>query len=947
MNQLGLVLVWAAIQVTIVAIVAAAAYWISGRRGPAFRAFVVLSAFALIVGVSTFSFSPWPNWFDWSAKFDATDRTAPAGSVVGAEPAIGDSDLPREPGATETQRPDSEQVSVAAAAVGAFWSELRSGQTVGTSRQTIWRWPAILAILFSTGVAVALARLATGVFAVRAYRRRSKPIHASSVRVRIDELKAKLSCRLSIEARESDELTAAATVGWRRPIVLLPADWRRWTDDQLAAVLAHEIAHIQHRDYAGWLIAQLGVALHFYHPLIHWLAGRLRLDQELAADSVAADLAGGRRTYLESMAELLLQQPASVPHWSARSFLPNRKTMMRRIDMLRDPKGILTSSVSGKLRAGIVAALVLAGVLAVGFRGSGGNMNESAYADPVPVAEQPTEATDGEASAEAPTSTPAADQPFSLAYVPRDAVMVAAIRPATLLGRPAMSPLADLTAKDKTVKDQLGITPAQMETVTYIFLPDTNEPTHPIPTLAAVLIRIADDTSSKRVLETFLTSPIQKGYGNQQYFQGQGARARMSRQFCFLPDDRSVVVSWNEGMLRRVIVAGQDGASKAAWAADWQSVVNDDAAIVANIAAMRPSINAMLRRGPPQLITQVGAFSPIWDNSSMIIAGARLRDQFELHARAECGDPESASQLHDTASAMVVLARNVLSKGRQTASERDGPDGPTILRFFDVADATLDNLKIEQRKNAVTVEVAVETAQLISATVPAVISARQAARRAMSANNLKQIALAFHMYHDKHKRFPPATVFGPYGQTVHSWRVAILPFLEAGHIYNRYRLDEPWDSQHNKALIKDMPAIFRSPNDDSDSTNSAYHVFTGAGTALSGFSRIRDISDGTSNTLLVVEAKRDIPWTKPEDIPFDPEKPLPRLGGFREGNFLAALCDGSVRLVMDTIDKKMLRLLIQRNDRKRIDLSVFHPPSGRSSRRSEVERRPWMKAPVD
>ena len=47
--------------------------------------------------------------------------------------------------------------------------------------------------------------------------------------------------------------------------------------------------------------------------------------------------------------------------------------------------------------------------------------------------------------------------------------------------------------------------------------------------------------------------------------------------------------------------------------------------------------------------------------------------------------------------------------------------------------------------------------------------------------------------------------------------------------------------------------------------------------------KIRDITDGTSNTLMIVEAKRNIPWTKPEDLSFDPDKPVPELGGFVEG----------------------------------------------------------------
>ena len=84
------------------------------------------------------------------------------------------------------------------------------------------------------------------------------------------------------------------------------------------------------------------------------------------------------------------------------------------------------------------------------------------------------------------------------------------------------------------------------------------------------------------------------------------------------------------------------------------------------------------------------------------------------------------------------------------------------------------------------------------------------------------------------------------------------------------------------------------------------------GTAL-----VWGITDGTSNTILVVEAERDIPWTKPEDIAYDPDKPLPKFGGrplpagiSGANGFLASFADGSVRFISDTTDEVTLRALI-------------------------------------
>ncbi len=110
-------------------------------------------------------------------------------------------------------------------------------------------------------------------------------------------------------------------------------------------------------------------------------------------------------------------------------------------------------------------------------------------------------------------------------------------------------------------------------------------------------------------------------------------------------------------------------------------------------------------------------------------------------------------------------------------------------------------------------------------------------------------------------------------------------------------MDEPWDSEHNKALIAKMPGEFRDPHEDASSTNASYFMPSGKG--MFGGNpegwKIMDIRDGTSRTIMLVEAKRDIPWTKPEDIEVDADgsKPLPELGGnLKTDNFLVTIADG-------------------------------------------------------
>jgi hypothetical protein len=155
-----------------------------------------------------------------------------------------------------------------------------------------------------------------------------------------------------------------------------------------------------------------------------------------------------------------------------------------------------------------------------------------------------------------------------------------------------------------------------------------------------------------------------------------------------------------------------------------------------------------------------------------------------------------------------------------------------------------------------------------------------------AANHLKQISLAFHSYHDQHGRLPPAVVRDAAGKPLHSWRVLLLPYLEQDVLYLEFHLDEPWDSPHNLALLSRMPKVYGSPEvQPAEPFHTFLQVITGPGTAFDGgkITFPKDIPDGMMNTFLVVEAGEAVPWTKPIDVVYDPNDPIPELGGMFRG----------------------------------------------------------------
>lgn len=199
-------------------------------------------------------------------------------------------------------------------------------------------------------------------------------------------------------------------------------------------------------------------------------------------------------------------------------------------------------------------------------------------------------------------------------------------------------------------------------------------------------------------------------------------------------------------------------------------------------------------------------------------------------------------------------------------------------------------------------------------------------------NNLKQIGLALHNYHDTYKSFPPAFVVGPDGKPWHSWRVLILPFLEEEPLWKKYRLDEPWNGPNNSKLLKERPVAFACRSFDSGpwvaKTDTTYVAVVGAETVWPGASSIpvADVADGLSNTVFVVEVRdAGIAWLAPDDLSLE-EAILPPRGvkgrrvssiHFTEGDpehggVNVLFGDGTVRFVNSEIAPETWKALLTR-----------------------------------
>jgi hypothetical protein len=405
--------------------------------------------------------------------------------------------------------------------------------------------------------------------------------------------------------------------------------------------------------------------------------------------------------------------------------------------------------------------------------------------------------------------------------------------------------------------------------------------------------------------------PEEAEYAGQKYVAASGgANARALAQV----DDRTLVFSGKTLELKRYLAARLDPGWHHSFDDAWSAMGKAQAALAVDSVFLVQLFDPD-QAGPAA--AKFDVFSPLWLGAHAHVLGLDLTKGLALELTSACNadDDSSAGKVQKTLEALATLAGNALPGLRKGGQGQ--PRELTLL--LDAAETLIGSAHVERAGKMVRLRASapgVDVASLVKgAVLPAQAAARFASRRTQSVNHMKQLALAMHNYLNKYDHFPPAVVIGPDGKTPHSWRVELLPFLEQQSLYEQYRMDEPWDSPANRKVLEARPELFGYPGSGQDPTHSAYFVVVGPKTMFPPGGkgrRIAEIVDGVSTTIMVVEAKRPIPWTKPEDIPFDPDGPPPQLGGFQPESqgFNVGFGDGSVRFIKETIHPFTLKALL-------------------------------------
>lgn len=730
--------------------------------------------------------------------------------------------------------------------------------------QTAPSMPAIVFGLLCVSVFYGLIRLLAGYWQIRRLRSNSSPVLDRQLELELSACKKKLGIRRPILIAETHVLGSAAIVGWRKPLLLLPKGWQGWTPEERRAVLAHEIAHVKRSDFLSTAVGQLAVAVNFYHPLAHIVLQRLRLDQELAADSLAAQVVGGQQRYVEILAGLALRQPKVRTPGPSQAFLPSRQMFVRRLEMLRT----LPNSTLGLNRcysAAATLALIAVATLATGLR-------------PHLIFAQDTSANDDFSGQFGESSAGEALCSYLPGGLCEAVVLVDAQEVLKSPGLSAIKEQADLPEEFELPGQKVVVKDLEQVLLAMLVSPSSAEQRAPL-----IVVRTKTAFSSESL------NPQTR-----------------------LLDAKTLAIHPSPEVLA---LLGRGNSDER-----WNSLLQQNARAAIRLASKTNWVRAMAELdspGGPSL-----ALAPLWGNVDTFAAGISLGDDLQLVAQLDTTDPQKVSE---TLTALKWLARNYLD-GFPKAMKSNPTEMVMASTAAHAGRQLLDSLDINTADQQVKLKASLSNAvyPMIAFALPAITAARTAALRTQSMNNLKQMMLGLHNYHDAYGHLPPAVVVDEASGEKRSWRVELLPFLECADLYQQYRKDEPWDSPANQQVMLQMPQTFAVTGTTGTHRTPYQAIVSERGgltrTKDGGPPKFRDFRDGLSNTVMLAETTQLVPWTQPVDLVANEATPTLGTARQKDAGILVGIADGSVRFIASSVDPRVWNALITRDGQEAVSL---------------------------
>lgn len=483
---------------------------------------------------------------------------------------------------------------------------------------------------------------------------------------------------------------------------------------------------------------------------------------------------------------------------------------------------------------------------------------------------------------------------FNLRYVPPHALGAIALRPAELLAQPAYAALAETFWNDmkKDVKSKWGLQLHEIEEIVFVF-------DHP-PSLMGVR-RVVVRTSHPHDWAVHL--------------KARSERQRIRLWSFAVLDDRTAAIGPVYFPVHAQERHKQRGPAPI-WEDAWRRHPDAVASIAVNVRTFRPLFDVL----PEEWRLLLAALEPAVGHCEYLVGSLLLQDGVRTMIALQADGAAGAAEVNRTVAEELSAARTFL---------RDSeffPDATPEAQLVETAAELLDQAEISttaehqiQIRFALDRETAARTTPLAQA---AIRHAGAKARRKDSIERLERIARAMLRYHRHHLRFPPSVVYSESG-VPRSWRIELLPFIKHQALADQYDRDQPWDSAANRLVTDQVLEVFKSPYADPADNSTNYFVVGWPeknGWSLFPHGDVRSVDDDVRHTIMIVESAKDVPWAKPEDIPYDGEGEPPKIDGLVDGGFQAATFDGEVHFIPESIDDPTLRRLFLPDDGEKAEI---------------------------
>ena len=503
----------------------------------------------------------------------------------------------------------------------------------------------------------------------------------------------------------------------------------------------------------------------------------------------------------------------------------------------------------------------------------------------------------------------ASDSAASLDFVNRDDDFVLIVRPAKLV---AEKPLQKVVRSDsiKRILDPVSKKPDEIAGFKFTSLDQL--------TLVRTLV---GDQETGRFPETFVIMSMKgktefnalignskpRTIGDLEYYVAR--RNLYGMRYCRIIDDRTVVWAYNSQVLERFSKRKRKGtAHQADWRVTWRNFEKDRIVFVAGKSLLRPLAKTPL---PKEIATKL---RPMFNASYLVGSMAIEERTMKLFGEMMFRNPQEAKKV------ATAIRESADAAKAQLSALNPSTLTPAQKASYKLVQSILNRHRINAEHNRIVGSVSFEFS--LEQIAPLLNLQLEMTHRTQSANNLKQLTIGLHNYHEQHGKLPSAVMVHKSGNH-YSWRVAILPYLNEQELYDQYRFDQKWDSPVNQRVTKQIPAVFKHPSAAPDSLLTNYFAVVGDGAVFDGSvpTDLTQVQDGTVNTIMLVEGRQKTHWAKPEDILFDLKSIRKHVGGFTEEGANTAFCDGSVRFIAKDIGPDVLYQLITRSGGDFVDLS--------------------------